>query len=209
MNDREQKEKQNRNRNAYRSVTLGVVEGRDLVFDAYRARILTDEYCREHGKKKEQVLGLVSSSYRTVRNWLSGANGPSDIASVIELAEAIELSDYHLLLMERPEVSGGKRRLTAREKKAVNRLHPLFLKFIYEKYQEIMDRAEGIYGNRADAIMNQLRGCMDESNWDLPAAIWNQYEELYIEICGAEDDKREEQMKNLERISSMCRNAQE
>lgn len=209
MNDREQKVKQNKNRNAYRSVTLETTGDIEFVFDSYQARVLTDEYCRKHGKKKEQVLGLVSSSYRTVRNWLSGANGPADLMSVIELAAAIELNDYHLLLMERPAVPGGKRRLTSREKMAVNRLHPLFLKFIYEKYQELMDRSEGIYGNRADAIMNQLRGCMDESSWDLPAAIWNQYEELYKEIHRTEGDKREEQMKCLERISAMCRNAQE
>ena len=70
-------------------------------------------------------------NYSTVENWYKGKNGPQDMEMIKDLAAALEVDDY-MILME--EIDGGEKmyKLTDRQKDASKRIYDVLIWFLEE-----------------------------------------------------------------------------
>lgn len=113
-----------------------VVDGRKVKFDVQGFQHIFNNYkkskkIRSSAALEELIAEKISVATETVHGWHYGKNAPNGIEYVKELATAMDLTDYSILLKEN---NGGQemKRLTDRQLSAAKRIYDVCLWFLNE-----------------------------------------------------------------------------
>ena len=110
------------------------IDGKNMQFDSVSFKEFFDSRRKKAGitvLDYETELGeVLSVSGSAIHNWRFGINGPSDVETIKQLAEYLELSDYQLLLKD------GKEQMTMqiseRQKDSLKRIYDAVIDFLEE-----------------------------------------------------------------------------
>lgn len=170
-----------------------IIDNEKMEFDVQRFRRKFDEL-----KNSEKITGLelkerisikLQVAPDTVHGWLYGKNSPSGIEYINELATALGLKDYTILLRK---YNGGKNmnNLTDRQLSAVKRIYDICIWFLDE-----FDHTSGFndfwykfkeqgYENPEETIYEYVEGLMRKVNLILEQEYFDLRNcEIYNELC--------------------------
>lgn len=138
---------------------------------------------------KQELADVLSVSEDTIKGWLYGKNGPSDMEMIKQLSNALNLSDFTLIMYE---IDGGNcmNRLTDRQISAVKRIYDKCIWFLHEFYYTdgfndywYKFKSEGSEEPEED-IFNLVEGMMKKVNLVLEQEYFDLRNcEIYDELC--------------------------
>lgn len=114
-----------------------IIDGKYMQFDSVSFKDLFTS-----GRKKadmsvleyETELGeALSVSSNAIQNWRFGMNGPSDLETIKQLAECLDISDYMLLLKDGKE--NMIMQISERQKDSLKRIYDAVIEYL-DKFQQ-------------------------------------------------------------------------
>lgn len=208
---------------------LEVREGKEYVFSSFSFKVNVQKYKSEkksQGQKVsnewiwESIAQEVHVTMDSIRNWMYGKNGPSDLESVKAIARYLNIDYHDLLKVQEEKIMSEKTNVicnmvNATETKDVIRV-------IYQKMSEFMDDAVDELCFDSDeemyliylSVYKELIRTLHQSMIDIPPAIYDQLKDvvenelslyLYGPECGMasiwETEEYKEFRKNNEAFS--------
>ena len=114
-----------------------IIDGKNMQFDSVSFKELFTSGRKKADKsvlEYETELGdALSVSNNAIHNWRFGMNGPSDLETIKQLAEYLDISDYMLLLKDGKE--NMVMQISERQKDSLKRIYDAVIEYL-DKFQQ-------------------------------------------------------------------------
>lgn len=182
--------------------TLEIINGQDMIFNpeefklqlklaAKRARKM--EGIRETKTFREEFAKKVSVSESALKQWESGRNGVSDLERLKEIAQALHLLDYKILLKPRETTMKGhtdmvnREAITERERETARTIFEIFVDIIqiYRDtiaFSSISDEGFSPSYTEIYDLLRDTHTKLLKSRFDLPFDIYQGLYKMYVNL---------------------------